>query len=244
LWFVSDEWLIKQPVEYRISEWTAGVVGLTFEAETRRTATEATLKVVTRRWSFQPGSVVELVEEGPGDGKWLVKEIRRNLNSQISDIALVRSQPKLPEPAAASAGPQSGVGGGPGGTLTGDLGDRVYAAAEEATRKGWSYSQPRRNQQESGYADCSSGVWWVLNRAGAGPPGPSGGNAPVSGMFTGWGQPGNGSKATVWTNAGHIWMQFHGKPNWRFDTGGGSGGKLWPTARSTGGFTARHAAGM
>jgi hypothetical protein len=115
-----------------------------------------------------------------------------------------------------------------------------------ATSKGWPYSQANRTLA-SGMrtADCSSGVSWVLLTAGV--PLPAGGGwgkwAPVSGSYLGWGQAGRGNRVTVWTNAGHIWIQFHGFPSWRFDTGGGSGGKLHTTARSTGGFQARHWSG-
>ena len=253
LWYVSDEWLEKQPVAYRISEFTPGVVSLSFEYETRATAADATLRVITKRYSMLPGDVVELIEEGPGSGKWLVKEVRRSLYSQVADVALTRKRPKLPEPAPAQAvgtneaGAISLGGGGVGGELTGDTGSKVYQAAQQATAFGWPYRLTQRTLVERPpSADCSSGVSWCLLKAGVPlPGGVSWGKwAPVSGGFTSWGQSGRGQRATVWTNAGHIWMQFHGFPNWRFDTGGGSGGKLHGTPRSTGGFVARHWAGM
>lgn len=248
LWYVSDNWLEKQPVAYRINEFTPGVVSLSFEYETRGIAADATLRVLARRYSMLPGDVVELQQEGPGSGKWLVKEVRRSLYSQVADVALTRKRPKLPEPAATSnVGTQDAgsISLGSSGELTGDTASKIYQAAQQATSKAWIYSQPRRNQFDR-YADCSSGVSWVLNAAGVPVPGgwrPGSGNAPVSGNFTSWGQGGRGNRVTVWTNSGHIWIQFHGFTMWRFDTGGGSGGKLHGTPRSTGGFIPRHWAG-
>jgi hypothetical protein len=254
LWYVSDDWLSKQPVQYRINEFTPGVVSLAFDYETRATAAEATLRVVARRYGILPGDVVDLQQEGPGSGKWLVKEVRRSLYSRFADVALTRKRPKLPEPAAPKSGAMgANVGGGVNlggvgamGSAVGgsDLPSKVYQAAVEATNLRWSYSQPRRNSNgQNQYADCSSGVTWVLRRAGVSTPPSYSGNAPVSGSYVGWGQSGPGNRVTVWCNSGHIWIQFKGFPNWRFDTGGGSGGKLWPTPRSTGGFVARHASG-
>lgn len=256
LWYVSDDWLIKQPVQYRLNEFTPGVVSLAFDYETRAKAAEATLRVVARRYGILPGDVIEVQQEGPGSGKWLVKEVRRSLYSRFADVALTRKRPKLPEPAAPTSGAgAAGVNvggvnlgnvGAMGGAVGGsDVGSRVYNAAQQATALRWSYSQPRRNSNhQNGYADCSSGVTWVLRKAGVSTPPSYAGNAPVSGSYVRWGQAGRGKRATVWANNGHIWIQFHGFPNWRFDTGGGSGGKLHPGARSTGGFVARHGAGM
>lgn len=243
-WYVSDNWLMKQPVSYRFSERTAGVVALTFDFETRKPAQEASLRVVARRYSILPGDIVELIEEGPGDGKWLVREVRRVMTSQVADVSLTRPTPKLPEPAATRTTVGDRTQAGEGGALSGDTASRAYQAAEEATRMNWSYSQPQRNRQDSGYADCSSGVSWVLQRAGIPLPGPMKPNAPVSGAYLSWGQAGEGERMTVYTNAGHIWIRWNNVgAAWRFDTGGGSGGKNWPTPRSTGGFVARHWAG-
>jgi hypothetical protein len=252
--FVSDDWLARQAPLYKISEATRGVIEMSFDFETRRESAQLNVKVQTGRYGFAPGDVVQVVDEGPADGNWLVANVRRSLFSKIAEVTLTRKQAKLPEPApqreTVNVGTQAGVGGislGDATTASG-VGNgqaaAVYAAAQEATNRRWSYSQPRRNSNGPGeYADCSSGVTWVLKRAGVSVPAHTT-NAPVSGSYVGWGRPGPGQRVTVWCNSGHIWMQFKGFPNWRFDTGGGSGGKLWPTPRSSGGFVARHADGL
>lgn len=251
LWYVSDNWLIKQPVSFRLNELTAGVVSLSFDFETRAEAAEASLRVASRRYSVLPGDVVELTDEGPGSGQWLVREVRRNLHSQISDVSLIRKRPKLPEPApAVMAAAVGGANASQGDFVSaggGSPAEKAYQAAELATSFNWPYRLTQRTiVDRPPSADCSSGVSWVLWKAGI--PLPGGANkgswAPVSGAFTGWGQSGPGQFMTVMTNSGHIWIRWNGIGSaWRFDTGGGSGGKNHGTARSTSGFVQRHWAG-
>ena len=255
VWYVSDQWLGKQRPVARVGELSTGVVSLTFEYETRRRATEATLTVLTRRYALLPGDVVELVGEGPGSGTWLVSSARRNLSSRQTEVSLIRRRATLPEPAPntrtetitvktpTGSSPQqtSGTGVVNQNAAAPTIGGKVFQAAQAASALRWRYDQGRRNSNgPGGYADCSSGVTWVLRKAGVPTPPSYAGNAPVSGTYMSWGSPGRGRQATIWANGGHIWIQFHGFPKWRFDTGGGSGGTLWAAARSTSGFVPRH----
>ena len=246
LWYVSDEWLVKQRPVYRLSEFSPGVVSLTFDFETRKAPAEAQLKAVSKRYAFLPGDVIAIVNEGPGDGNWLVSQVRRNLYSQITEVTLIKPRPVLPEPAPQAATATT-VGGMP--QLTGsqqvtgsDAATKAYNAGQIVSGWNTTYSQPQRNDQRpGGHMDCSSGVSKVLEMAGIPLPGPMRPNAPTSGMFEGWGEPGLGKSFTVMCNAGHIWIRWNGiGPMWRFDTGGGSGGRNWPTARSIAGFELRH----
>lgn len=239
LWYASENWMFeKQDWHYRFTEEAPGILKLSFKFETRSDASEMNVTVIAGRYAIVPGMIIRVAEQGPADGDWIVKTVRRSWQEPTAEIQLARKQPKLPEPAPETENIAVGDSGQAGST--GGRSGSVYEASEKASAKNWSYSQPRRNQQEQGYADCSSGVTWVLREAGIETPPSSGGNAPVSGMYLNWGQPGTGQDYTVWTNNGHIWIQHHGKAHWRFDTGGGSGGKNWGTPRSTGGFTPRH----
>jgi hypothetical protein len=70
----------------------------------------------------------------------------------------------------------------------------------------------------------------------------------VSGQFGDWGLPGVGKYFTVYYNGGHVFTRLLRSRYWRFDTSpwgdGGRGPKLRYLPRFTGGFGARHWAGM
>jgi hypothetical protein len=256
LWFVSEDWLEAQSPRFRLAAGNRGVLSIEFNSDARRDADEATVTALTHRWAVLPGDLVVVENEGPGDGAWLVKEVGRDVYAATTEITLKRPTPKKKEPAnetttkTTSMGDLSnpnGVGGGPQGGP--DLVQAIYRAAEQITSWNCSYSQPMRNDQKpGGHSDCSSGVSWVLDKAGVPIPQPMRPNAPVSGQFLSWGESGPGKWVTVWTNSGHIWMEFKGVGSKiRFDTSaygdsytGSSGGRLRSTARPSGGFTARH----
>lgn len=258
LWYVSDQWLVKQRPVYRVNEFSPGVVELTFDFETRKAPAEAKLKVVSKRYAFRPGDVVTLVNEGPGDGNWLVSTILRDLFTQITEVTLIKPRPILPEPAPQAA--TASVGGNLQLTtvqgVTGpDQAVQAYSAAETLSKMNLPYSQAQRNLTERmPSSDCSSGVSWVLLHAGIPLPGGVGKGqwAPVSGAFEGWGEAGPGKYFTIMCNAGHIWIRWNGiGPAWRMDTSSygdsytaSSGGRNRTTPRPTTGFVQRHWHGM
>jgi hypothetical protein len=243
VYYMSEEQLYNRRIRYTFRPGDNTILDLTFDADWGKPVSECTVTVNLDRWGCPPGCVVELQGWEVPDGRWLVTAIRRDWFQPIAEVTLRQPGKAALEPAQEKASrtvttPAGAQGGGI--TSGGDIASRIYAAAQEATNKNWRYSQPLRNSQESGYADCSSGVSWVLQRAGVQLPGPFKPNAPVSGSFTNWGQAGPGQHVTIMCNGGHIWIHFTGMGAWRFDTGSGSGGRLWPTARSTGGFVQRH----
>ena len=257
LWFVSQKWLAAQKPVYRLHEFSRGVVDLSFDWETRRPAAEATLQCIARRYALAPGDVVELYASGPADGNWLVSDVHRPLASAVAELTLKRAGATLPEPAPqtqtiVAGSPQTGssTSFGPG---TPAMAARAYQAAEIASSQNWKYSQPMRNHQcPNGYADCSSGVSWVLSQAGIHIPGAMSPNAPVSGAYESWGAAGYGRYFTVMCNAGHVWIRWNGiGPAWRFDTSSygdsytaSSGGRNRTTPRPTTGFVTRHWPGL
>ncbi len=99
--------------------------------------------------------------------------------------------------------------------------------------------------QDTGY-DCSGAVSYALRGGGLI-------NSPLpSGPFISWGAPGKGKWITTYAHSGHMYMMVAGL---RFDTGfrdakaasqgiAPGRGPRWGYARSTGGFTPRHPAGL
>ena len=89
----------------------------------------------------------------------------------------------------------------------------------------------------SGGYDCSGSVSYALAAGGLL-------SSPLDSTgFMSWGEPGPGSRITVYANSGHAFMIVDGR---RFDTSALSGGGTrWTSAsRSTAGFVARHAPGL
>ena len=89
---------------------------------------------------------------------------------------------------------------------------------------------------DKGY-DCSGSVSFALAAAGL-LDGPL-----ASGPLMSWGEAGRGNWVTIYSNPGHVFMEVAGI---RFDTSGQRvTGSRWQNAmRSTGGFVARHPAGL
>jgi hypothetical protein len=263
VYFVTDEDLLKAPVKYRIDPLTKGITQITFDAQVGgRTVvvkrhrqprpSEAQIDCRIDRWGAPLGSVIELADYGPGDGRWLVTDIQRNLFNAEGTIKLSRAQKPFDEPANTTISTSGLVlPGAAGGTV-----GKVYAAAAAMDKMNLPYSIAFRTlsqQPPRGGYDCSAAVSWALLSGGL--PLPNnvtwGAWAPVSGDFEGWGQPGRGAEMTVWCNSGHIFIEFYGAPAKRFDTVPGGSGGLGPHLRYTApgdagdtweatGFAARH----
>ena len=267
VWYVSDNWLIGRSPVARLTEHSAGVVDLSWDWETRRPATEATLTVLTRRYAIFPGDVIEIQKEGTANGLWLVSEVDRTLGTQQATINLVRKQATLPEPAPSTTtktitvkSPTAGVADMPratsgSGALNGASTSgvplpvaRAYLAANKISDKNYPYvwggGHSVAGQPSGGGYDCSGSVSAALAQAGG--MGLTYGGAPmVSGSFESWGEAGPGRYFTVYCSSDHVWIRWNGVGNaWRFDTSPWNSGPLGPHQRvgprSTDTFVARH----
>jgi len=117
----------------------------------------------------------------------------------------------------------------------GDVVGRVVAAANEIATTPYVWGGGHGGA--SGGYDCSGSISYALAAAGllASPLDSTG--------FMSWGEPGPGSRITVYANAGHAYMVVDGR---RFDTSALSGGGTrWTSEmRSSAGFVARHPPGL
>jgi hypothetical protein len=119
---------------------------------------------------------------------------------------------------------------------------RAIWAGDRIRHKPYIYGGGHAAWTAAGY-DCSGAVSYVLHAAGLlGQPLDSTG-------FESWGRSGLGRWITVWTNAGHAFIQIAGI---RFDTSSlddpnpppGTGPRWRPFIRDPQGFMARHPAGL
>ena len=168
---------------------------------------------------------------------------RRGVTARLATVRgriqrLEREQAAAARRAAAAAdatnqapAPSSGGGGGGGGDVVG----RVVAAANEIASTPYVWGGGHGGS--SGGYDCSGSISYALAAGGLL-------SSPLdSSGFMSWGEPGVGSRITVYANAGHAFMIVDGR---RFDTSNLSGGGTrWSSSsRSTAGFVARHPPGL
>ena len=261
-WFASDNWLKSQPPRFDFSVGQKGVIDISFSSDSRRGAAECTVTALAKRWSVLPGDVVRVSNQGPADGHWIVQGTRRTLTDESTEITLARAAPKLPEPAPEQTQKTINVGGKSAGPAMSDINvgnapekaARVYYFATIMTRWNLPYSKLHRTLVDHPHdADCSSGVSWVLWKAGLLPASYAGKWAPIyiPGSYT-WGVPGYGKYFTQMWSYEHVWLRFNGMGKaWRFDTSSwgdsytaSSGGRLRYTPRSIATFHPRHWPGL
>lgn len=109
------------------SEATDGVERISGPIDRGLAVHEVTVTARASRWAVPPGTVVQIENEGPYDGKWLVETVRKgSFKSKLVEIALKKPMAEKLEPAPETetsstdivgrrrGGPGSGPGGGTG----------------------------------------------------------------------------------------------------------------------------------
>jgi peptidoglycan hydrolase-like protein with peptidoglycan-binding domain len=127
-------------------------------------------------------------------------------------------------------------GRGGGGSATGGIVQRVIAAGNRIARAPYVYGGGHGSFTAGGY-DCSGSVSYALHGGGLlKTPRDS------SGLMS-YGSPGRGKRITIYANPGHAYMVVDGR---RFDTSAvrETGSRWTSTQRSSGGYVARHPAGL
>src|SRR4051794_11881685 len=161
---------------------------------------------------------------------------RRQAAAARAARAAASAARQAPRPVATSSG--GGGGGGSsasGGGGGGDVVARVVAAANEIASTPYVWGGGHGGA--SGGYDCSGSISYALAAGGLLP-------APLASTgLEGWGEPGRGSRITVYATAGHAFMVVDGR---RYDTSALSGGGTrWTSAmRSPAGFVGRHPPGL
>jgi hypothetical protein len=100
IYLIAETDLLKSKIRMRLSEDTPGVQRINFNYDVGHTIAAATVTCRADRWIAPPGTVVELAECGPADGRWLVSTIRRSLFNRNATIELKKPTKRLGEPAS------------------------------------------------------------------------------------------------------------------------------------------------
>jgi cell wall-associated NlpC family hydrolase/lysophospholipase L1-like esterase len=247
VYFISDDELLASQPHTTITEQTPGIAEINFDLDVGKSADQATVTARTARWTAPPGTVIEIENSGPANGRWLVAAINRSLFSPDADITLERPQQKLLEPKGESSTDTKTSAPASTNTVPANV-LRAYRAAAAMDAKHlpyvWGGGHGRAGTPSGGGYDCSGSTTAILAAAGMGYR--VGGSVPVSGTMTSWGKPGRGKYITLYANAEHVWLYFDvpGKRGHHFGTG--DWGKGWkgpgfnPRAHPTANFTARH----
>lgn len=109
-YYMSGPQLMAAKPRMRITEGIKGVDWIDGNYDANKKV--ATLSVTCRlgRWSAPPGSIVELYDMGPLNGKWICAQVDRSLFNDNARITIEKPDPKLPEPVSDGLGQnQSGA---------------------------------------------------------------------------------------------------------------------------------------
>lgn len=98
LYFIGEPRLFSSAPRARISEDSDGVDWIDFDYDTGKP--NAKLRITARldRWAAPPGTIIEIFDNGPVNGRWLVAEIRRGFFSDSATITCKKPRARLPEP--------------------------------------------------------------------------------------------------------------------------------------------------
>jgi cell wall-associated NlpC family hydrolase len=118
----SDSWLSSLHPAVSVREGVGGVDQIDCDVDTGSGVSTATLHVWVAPWSVRPGWPVQVVNEGPASGLWLMESIQQPLTSERGTIILTRRQKQLDEVKVAGS--------------TGDSGAEPLAPGEATTDKG------------------------------------------------------------------------------------------------------------
>jgi hypothetical protein len=117
VWFASETTLIKAKPLAALSEETLGVDTIDFDVDNGKANSEANVDARAARLGFPPGTVVELTDCGPADGRWLVRSVTRGVFDAHATLTLKRPTQPLPEPAAETTTVTTGDGSSSGGAV-------------------------------------------------------------------------------------------------------------------------------
>lgn len=114
-YFASETTLAKAKPRATLAEQTGAVDVIDFDIDNGKASSEATVTARISRLGFPPGSVVELANCGPANGRWLVQSVSRGVFDAQGTITLKRVTKPLPEPPADQTSAAAGDGSSSGG---------------------------------------------------------------------------------------------------------------------------------
>jgi murein DD-endopeptidase MepM/ murein hydrolase activator NlpD len=98
IYFTTETHLFRSAPRARISEESPGVDWIDFDYDIGKK--NATVTVIGRvdRWQAPPGTIIEIFNNGPVNGRWLVSSIERPFFDPKATITLKKPRPRFSEP--------------------------------------------------------------------------------------------------------------------------------------------------
>ena len=121
VYFISEPKLFKSGPRARIDEQSPGIDWIDFNYDVGKASAQVTIQGRAGQWAAPPGTVVEVMNNGPVNGRWLVTDINRGIFSPDVNITCKKPRAKLPEPTQASE--------------TGGLWDNIWTGEEDIPTK-------------------------------------------------------------------------------------------------------------
>jgi hypothetical protein len=98
IYFISETQLFKSAPRARLSEDSEGVDWIDYSLVVGKSNSSITITGRASRWAAPPGTTVEVFDNGPVNGRWLVTDIRRGIFDLDVSITCKKPRAKLPEP--------------------------------------------------------------------------------------------------------------------------------------------------
>lgn len=97
-YFLSEDNLFKSQPMAVINQDTKGIETIDGDYDEGKKSASLTVTCRIGRWQAPPGSIVQVTDMGPWNGRWIVNDVTRNLFDSQGTITLKKPMPRLPEP--------------------------------------------------------------------------------------------------------------------------------------------------
>ena len=101
VYFISEPKLFKSAPRARISEQSPGVDWIDFNYDAGKLNGQVTVIGRAGQWAAPPGTTIEIFDNGPVNGRWIVTDITRGIFDPNVNIICKKPRIKLPEPTQA-----------------------------------------------------------------------------------------------------------------------------------------------
>lgn len=98
IYFIGEPRLFSSAPRARISEDSDGVDWIDYDYDVAKPNAKCRIMCRLNRWDAPPGTVIEIFNNGPVDGRWIVSEIRRSFFSDTATVTVKKPRARLPEP--------------------------------------------------------------------------------------------------------------------------------------------------